>query len=182
MENVFIKLLGDGDDFSGIVVKLGDFGLSTYYDPSQPRMPGYFGTPVMWPPEQTWEGREARPAGDVWATGSIVHELAHGFPPVVSPQLTKSLLKEEARYPVSTWDEGFQKQFYDARSERKPLPINLDTHEDDPRRRRPTPRYSDKLNECMMAALDIGMDKRPTAGELFAMVEQEHAAHVSRKM
>lgn len=175
--------IGEKKDLSNIAIKLGDFGLSAFYDPSQVRMPGWFGTTVVWPPEQTWEGREARPAGDIWATGSVLHELAHGFPPVVNPELTKSLLKDKTGYMYLTWGEGFQKQFWEAKSERKPLPINLDSHQQDSRRRRrPTPKYSDKLNECMMAALHMSMEKRPTAGQLAAMVEEEHAAFLFNNM
>ncbi|KAL5377658.1 hypothetical protein PMIN06_010860 [Paraphaeosphaeria minitans] len=182
VENVFVMSLGEKHDLSEIIIKLGDFGLSAYYDPSQALMPGWFGTTIMWPPEQTWEGREAKPAGDVWATGGVIHELAHGFPPVVNPQLTKLLLKDKTGYMHSTWEQGLRKQFWEAMSERKPLPINADSHEHDSRRRRPTPKYSDELNQCMMAALDMSKEKRPTAGELTAMVEEDHAAFLFRKM
>jgi serine/threonine protein kinase len=163
-------------------VKLGDFGLSTFYDPAKARMAGWFGTALLWPPEQTWEGREARPAGDVWATGCVIHELAHGFPPVVNPQITKALFKDTTGYPWSTWGESLQKQFWHAKSERKPLPINLGSHEYDARRRRPTPIYSDQLNRCMMAALEMSIEKRPTAGKLTEMVEEEHAAFLFHEL
>ncbi|KAF2439833.1 kinase-like protein [Karstenula rhodostoma CBS 690.94] len=182
VENVFVISLGEKQDLSHIIIKLGDFGLAAFYDPSKARMPGWFGTVIAWPPEQTWEGREARPAGDIWATGSVIHELAHGFPPVVNPQLTKALLKDKTGYMYWTWEQSFQTQFWAAKSERKPLPINLDSHEYDPRRRRPTPKYSDKLNGCMMAALDMSMEKRPTAGELTTMIEEEHAAFLCHEM
>jgi hypothetical protein len=145
-------------------------------------MSGWFGTALVWPPEQTWEGREARPAGDVWATRCVIHELAHDFSPVMNPQITKALFKDTTGYPWSTWGESFQKQFWHAKSERKPLPINLGSHEYDIRRRRPTPIYSDKLNGCMMAALEMSTEKRPTAGELTKMVEEEHAAFLFHEL
>ncbi|OAG02482.1 kinase-like protein, partial [Paraphaeosphaeria sporulosa] len=182
LEHVFVMSLGEKQKLSEITIKLGDFGLSAYYDPSQARMPGWFGTPMMWPPEQTWEGREARPAGEVWATGSVIHEISHGFPPVVNPQLTKSLLKDKTGYMHSMWEQELQKRFWEAMSERKPLPINLDSHEHDLRRIRPTPKYSNELNGCMLAALDMSKEKRPTAGELTAMVGEHHAAFLFHKM
>lgn len=39
VENVFISKLSPETDFSDTIVKLGDFGLATFYDPANARMP-----------------------------------------------------------------------------------------------------------------------------------------------
>lgn len=184
IENIFVMSFGHKQDISDIVIKLGDFGLSAYYDPSNARMPGWFGTTLIWPPEQTWEGREARPAGDVWATGCVIHELAHGFPPVVNPAITKVLLRNKTGYMWASWGQSFQDTFWAAKSERKPLPINLEPelHEYDARRKRPTPKYSDKLSLCMMTALLMHIEQRPTAAALKRLVDEEHAAFLYEEL
>lgn len=179
LENIFIHALGEKKDFSNIQIKVGDFGLATFYRPPSSPLPGSWGTTVMWPPEQTWEGREATPAGDIWATGSIIHELAHGFPPVVDSEITKRNMKAEELQSIAHWNRTKQKAYVSAKSQRNPIPINMDPdeQEDDNRRVRATPRYSDALNGCMMAALNMSMVGRATADKLKEMVEEESAAY-----
>ncbi|KAF1978798.1 kinase-like protein [Bimuria novae-zelandiae CBS 107.79] len=131
-ENVFIVSLGQKEDLSSIVIKPGDFGFSAFYDSTNARMPGWAGTTMMWPPEQTWEGHEARPSGDVWAVGCVVHELAHGFPPVVNPDVAEK-----------AW--GME-------------------------------------NRSLMAPLHLRLEKRATAGQLQAKVEEWHAAFLFEEL
>ncbi|KAF2680544.1 kinase-like protein [Lentithecium fluviatile CBS 122367] len=186
LENVLISTLGQKDDFSSLVLKLGDFGLSAFYDPSNARMPGNWGTSVLWPPEQIWEEREATPAGDVWAVGCVMHELAHGFPPVVDPEFTEKLAKKENKAPSlpSHWSSAMRKSFWALKTPRKPLPANLDPGEHgwDIRRNRPTPKYSDALNECMMMALSLQVAQRATAATLKTQIEEEHAAFLFEEL
>ncbi|KAF2636257.1 kinase-like protein [Massarina eburnea CBS 473.64] len=186
MENVFIDALGAKDDCSSVKVKLGDFGLSTFYNPKDPKMPGHWGTTILWPPEQTWEGREATPAGDIWAVGCIIHELAHGFPPVVDPEKTESEYKSDPKggaLPV-WWDEAKKKTFWAANAQRKPFPINLNPtdQEFDGRRNRPTPKYSNELNGCLQMALAMNMENRATAGALKEALEEQEAAYKYEEM
>jgi serine/threonine protein kinase len=183
LENVLITDLGGKDDYSSIRIKLGDFGLSAFYDPKNTRMPGQWGTSVLWPPEQTWVGREATPAGDVWAVGCIIHEMAHNFPPVADPKLHEqhfTALADAAdagRLP-SSWSNSKKQSFWAATTLRQPLPINLEPnqHVYDKRRNRPTPKYSDKLNMCLQMALAMDREMRPTAGVLKQRVEEQEAA------
>ena len=183
VENIFVMSLGGKKDLSDIVVKLGDFGLASYYDPSMAKMPGRLGTALMWPPEQTWENREATPAGDVWAVGSVIHELAHGFPPVVDPELTKKAWSTDVPFGP-TWSKALRESFWDAKSERRPIPINLEksAQESDTRRRRPTPKYSDRLNVSLMAALEVSVEERATACELKNKLAEEHVAFLFDEM
>ncbi|KAF1961020.1 kinase-like protein [Byssothecium circinans] len=180
LENVFISSLGVKDDLSSLKIKLGDFGLSAFYHPNDSKMPGAWGTSILWPPEQTWEGREATPAGDVWAIGCIVHELAHGFPPVVDPELTERFMQKlpDAQTPPASWSPSKKKSYWASITERKPLPINLDwsQHVFDKRRNRPTPKYSDELNACMQMALTMNVKDRPAAGQLKESIEEQEAA------
>ena len=160
------------------MVKLGDFGLSAFYNPEDSQMPGMWGTTILWPPEQTWEGRVATPAGDIWAVGCIVHELAHGFPPVVDPNLTERMLCGKNQ-PLVQWDSRVRKAYWSAKAQRKPVPINVNPKQqefDVRRRRAATPIYSDALNSCMMVALHLNVTKRATAGQLKRKVDEEHAA------
>lgn len=177
-ENILVTHLPSYCEPSSIKIKLGDFGLATYYDYRHARMPAYWGTMDMWPPEQTWEKPDARPAGDIWAIGSIVHELAHGFPPIVDPLVTREIWEREQRPPPT---RGESDGFWFAKSKRWPLPINVDPqeHAEDRRRAPATIKYSDHLNKCMMAALNMSMKKRATAGKLLTMIEQEYGAYTS---
>ncbi|KAJ4299574.1 hypothetical protein N0V90_004820 [Kalmusia sp. IMI 367209] len=184
LENIFIMTLGHKFDYSDIEIKLGDFGLSAFYDPSNAQLPGWWGTTVMWPPEQTWEGGEATPAGDIWAIGCIIHELAHGFPPVVDPDITEKKMREEDPQFVARWGSRLRESFLAAKSPRKPLPINLksDQHAIDARRKRPTPKYSNVLNKCMMSTLNMSMKDRVTAGDLKAKIEEEYATYMFEEL
>ncbi|KAF2251442.1 kinase-like protein [Trematosphaeria pertusa] len=180
VQNIFVADIGKKDNWSDFKVKLGDFGLSAYYDAKNKKMAENTGTTILWPPEQTWEGREATPAGDVWAVGCVIHELAHGFPPVEDPNITESAWRKEKGVPQfpRNWTEDVKKSFWAAKSPRKAIPINLVSFKqaDDARRKRPTPKFSDVLNECMMLALRMNLEERATAGVLKRMVEEEHKA------
>lgn len=172
LENILISSLGVEDDKSDLVVKLGDFGLATRYDPANAKMARPMGTAMMWPPEQTWEGLEATPAGDVWAVGAVLHAMAHYFPPIVEPTAyaekvcrgDRNERKADGKRP-----ERMREVYWDASAPRRPLPINLDPEEyvPDVRRPRPTPRYTGNLNGCLHMALCMNVEARATAGELF---------------
>jgi serine/threonine protein kinase len=186
IENILISTLGTKEDCSSLLIKVADFGLSAFYDPFDAKMQGNWGTTVLWPPEQTWEGREATPAGDVWAVGCVIHELSHGFPPVVDPELTERLAKKqkEVLKLPKNWGANLRTSFWESKTPRKPLPINLneDQHEWDFRRKRPTLRYSDTLNECMMMALTMAVANRATAGTLKRHIEEAHAAFLFEEL
>jgi NIMA (never in mitosis gene a)-related kinase len=180
IENVLIASRGSKDDFSELVIKLCDFGLAAFYDPKNVKMPGHWGTTVCWPPEQTWENREARPEGDVWAVGCVIHELAHGFPPVEDPEIAELVAMSDPTVPKppAHYGTALKRSYWSSKAMRKPLPISLEAHEQewDRRRARPTPRYSNALNDCMMMALSIRVADRATGSTLKAQVEEAHAA------
>jgi len=81
------------------LIKVGDIGFFEFYDPANRKSPGSWGTAVCWPPEQTWGKREATPEGDIWVVGCDIHELAHGFPPVVDPDFAESLAQKDPKVP-----------------------------------------------------------------------------------
>jgi serine/threonine protein kinase len=186
IENVLIASHGSKDDFSELVIKLCDFGLSAFYDPNNAKMPGTWGTTVCWPPEQTWEGREARPAGDVWAVGCVIHELAHGFLPVVDPKITELAATSDpvVPKPPAHFSRALQRSYWSSRAMRKPMPINLEAHEQekDSRRTRPTPEYSNALNDCMMMVLSMRVADRATASTLKARVDEAYAAFMLKRL
>ena len=192
-ENVLVKSLGSKPDWSRIELKLGDFGMATYYDPTNPNPHGYIGTTANWAPEITWETKRLTPASDVWAAASIIHELAHDFGPEVASDLTKDkwfLENDEPPYPNS-WPENTKKSFWLAKAPRRVIPINLDPKEPVPilseygigydrgalhcRKHWPSPKYSDALNDCMMAGLKILPDERSESGKLMRQIESAHA-------
>ena len=70
VENVLVKSLGSKPDWSDIDIKLGDFGVSTYYDPADPNPLRYIGTTSNWSPEISWKTKRLTPASDVWAAAS----------------------------------------------------------------------------------------------------------------
>ncbi|KAF2795868.1 kinase-like protein [Melanomma pulvis-pyrius CBS 109.77] len=182
-ENVLIKTFGAKKDKSSIIIKLADFGLSTFYDPKTSRMPEAWGTTMAWPPEQTWENREATPAGDIWAIGCIVHELAHGFLPLLNWRTFAKAWLTENTIPKD-WSQGKKMSFYKAKTPRIVLPINVEPAKQskDTRRTRPCPKYSDGLNECMMLALEMNMTERATAGSLNSQVEEAHASFLFEEL
>ena len=175
-QNILISTLGKKEDHSGIVIKLADFRLSALYNPASSRMPGFWGTTIFWPPEQTWEGRESTPAGDVWAVGSVIHELAHGFPPILSLGVFSEAWLKENRIPEG-WNETKIMSFFGAGTPRKVLPIDIELgcQEMDARHKRPCPTYSYSLNGCMMAALAMDIENRATAGSLQRKIEEAYA-------
>ncbi|KAF2715442.1 kinase-like protein [Pleomassaria siparia CBS 279.74] len=181
--NILISTLGNKEDLSSIVIKLSDFGLAALYNPATARMADDLGTTATWPPEQTWENREATPAGDVWAVGSVIHELAHGFPPYTSWEAVSRQYLAEEKFP---WGWGMLKQmsFFIAKAPRKAMPINVDITKQppDPRRRRPCPKYTDGLNHCMMKALKMKMMERATAGSLRRSIEEGYAGFMFEEL
>ncbi|CAO2652122.1 Nn.00g004050.m01.CDS01 [Neocucurbitaria sp. VM-36] len=192
MENVLVKSLGSKDDWSTIDLKLGDFGMAEYYDPANPNPLGHIGTTHNWPPEVTWETKKLSPASDMWGIAAILHELAHCFGPVVSPEITKKKWLAEnvgAPYP-EYWPKLLKINYWGAKSPRRVVPINLslaaplpaeacldepDEHVEMLRKHRPSPKYSDALNDCMMMALKFDPQERAGAGELLSQIEEVHA-------
>ncbi|EFQ94066.1 hypothetical protein CFE70_002633 [Pyrenophora teres f. teres 0-1] len=193
VENVFVKRLGSKYDFSEIELKIGDFGMSTYYDTANPNPHGYIGTSSNWSPEVTWETKHFTPASDVWAAASIIHGLAHNFGPKVASELTKKkwfLQNDEPPFPA-TWSANLQVSYWSSQAPRRVVPINLDPKEPVPilsdygvgydayalsiRQHWPSPKYSDALNDCMMAGLKISPDERTESGKLLRKIEAAHA-------
>jgi NIMA (never in mitosis gene a)-related kinase len=181
VENIFIKTLGNQPDWSSLVIKLGDFGHATVYNDDNLEMPIGIGTPDVWPPEITMTERPYGPAADVWAAGCVIHELAHGFPPVDSVKATGDYIVRERRdllpWNWAGWSQDRRNWFLKIMSLRRPLPINVDPDDqaEDPRTHRPCPKYSDALSACMMMALRLNREERARAGALKDEVEAGYA-------
>ena len=188
-ENILVKSLGAKDDWSDIDLKLGDFGMAGYHDPANPNPHGYIATTHYWPPEVKWETKYLTPASDIWGIAAIMHELAHNFGPLVSPDVTQArwfLHNKHAPYSES-WPETLRKSYWASQTPRRVVPINLEVDAvvpslSDPdlgydrqaialRKCRPSPRYSDTLNECMMAGLAMSVKERVGAEELLRLIE-----------
>ena len=194
IENFMITSLGHKEDWSGLVLKLGDFGMAGYYDPADPNPLGYVGTTHFWPPEVTLETKRLTPASDVWGVAAIIHELAHNFGPLVNPALMEEnwfLNNDQAPYP-DDWPEHIRSNYWAAKAPRRVVPINLDPGAavaslSDPelggedkralanRAYRPSPRYSDALNHCMMAGLAMSPDARLESWRLLRLIEDKYA-------
>ncbi|KAF2660369.1 kinase-like protein [Lophiostoma macrostomum CBS 122681] len=193
LENIFVKKLGAAPDWSSIEVKFGDFGLAAFWSEGMrerdKEMPRHLGTPDFWPPEMTWEDRRYGPEADVWAVGGVLHELAHGFPPIVDPRVTRrevwsKCVDEKARKKLLPKDwkcmgKDMQEWYWAVRTPRKVWPVNVEEQrqERDARRKRPCPRYGDRFNECLMMALKLEKEERASAGELQSKIEEEYAAY-----
>ncbi|RMZ66399.1 G2-specific kinase nima [Pyrenophora seminiperda CCB06] len=184
MENVLVKSVGLKPDWSDLELKLGDFGMVEYYNPHQPNPLGYVGTTSSWSPEITWSTKRFTPASDVWAAASIIHELAHDFGPIVSSNIIRKkwyLENKDSPFP-STWPKSLKLSYWVAIAPRRVIPINLDPEEPIPilsdynigyderalryRKQKPSPKYSDALNDCLMAGLKISPDERSGSGKL----------------
>ncbi|KAF2631665.1 kinase-like protein [Macroventuria anomochaeta] len=174
LENILIKSLGTNSTYSSIVIKLADFGLAGYYDP-RATGPNHLGTPAYWAPELDWERLLYTPANDVWAIGAVMHHLAHGFLPIEDPWTTiKRWEKWNAGQPYpSNWPIKNEESWWCAYAKREVVPINLEpgSHTEDWRRKRPTPKYSNALNDCLSLALKIHAYDRPEAGKLARHIE-----------
>jgi serine/threonine protein kinase len=184
-QNILISSLGPKVDHSSLIIKLADFGLSTFSEDNKSKMSNVWGTTYMWPPEQTWENRIATTAGDIWAIGHVMHELAHGFPPILDWRVfAEAWGKKEGNTIPKDWNELKIKSFCCAKTTRRVLPINVETEEQqgDARRKRACPKYSDELNECLMAALKIKLTDRATAGSLRRKIEEAHAAFLFEEL
>jgi NIMA (never in mitosis gene a)-related kinase len=74
--------------------------------------------------------------------------------------------------------KDMQEWYWAVRTPRKVWPVNVEEsrQERDARRKRPCPRYGDRFNECLMMALRLEKDSRPTAGELKSKIEEDYAA------
>ncbi|ORY17325.1 kinase-like domain-containing protein [Clohesyomyces aquaticus] len=180
MENILVETLGHNPDLSSIKIKLADFGLADSYDPRRPsRMRDFWGTPLYWPPEQTFCDPISTPEGDVWAIGAIVHRLAHSFPPTTSHFITKQnfLAKHSApRYPSYT--DSMMEFYWEATTPRQVYPVNLEQQQqllEGTRRLRWTPRYTDRLNNHLMLSLQMQQAARAPAGLLHRRVEEGRA-------
>ncbi|EUC36402.1 hypothetical protein COCCADRAFT_88369 [Bipolaris zeicola 26-R-13] len=191
-ENVLVKSLGSAPDWSTVDLKLADFGMAGYHNPAHPNPSGYIGTTYYWPPEVTWETKQLSPASDVWGIAAIMHELAHNFPPIVDPAVVEAQWFETHTEPPfpPTYSDSQKRNYWAAKAPRRVIPINLDTDADIPsfrdpelggkdktalwfRRRRPSPKYSDRLNGCVMKGLET-VEQRPSAGVLLGVVEKEY--------
>ncbi|KAF1835607.1 kinase-like protein [Decorospora gaudefroyi] len=200
LENVLVKRVGSGDNEADIEVKLTDFGMADYYDPSNPNPDRLLGTAINWSPEVTWESRRHTPAGDVWSAGSIIHELAHSFKPTVDPMLTRKKWfssKNPAPYPEN-WPESSKHSYWASKSPRRVVPINLEPKQSlailsDPdfgndedvmnlQKTRPCHKYSDELNECMCAGLTMSPDDRPNSGKLLRRIEEANVYFYFRNL
>ncbi|KAF2807248.1 kinase-like protein [Mytilinidion resinicola] len=143
-----------------IDVKLADFGLSAFYDPSDCWFEA--GTAEYQPPEQTLWAPYARPAGDVWAVGSSIHHLLHRKFTIEDPAEFASKWKQD--YP--TEDENMRDHRFFVRAvPRRVFPIN-----------KPLPwggyqGYSDRLNSVFLSALAFDPTERPPAVELLRYIE-----------
>ncbi|KAA8624987.1 SPS1 Serine threonine protein kinase [Pyrenophora tritici-repentis] len=193
VENVFVKRLGTIPDWSEIKLKIGDFGMSTYYDPANLNPHSYIGTSTNWSPEISWETKRFTPASDVWAAASIIHGLAHNFGPKVASELIKKkwfLQNDELPFPA-TWPPNLQISYWSSQAPHRVIPINVDPKEPVPvlsdygvgydiralsaREHWPSPKYSDALNDCMMAGLKISPDERAESGKLLFQIETAQA-------
>ncbi|PVI05473.1 kinase-like protein [Periconia macrospinosa] len=178
LENILISDLGTKPDFSDIKIKLCDFGLSAFYNPEACTLPSLWGTCIYWPPEQTWEERLATPAGDVWAIGCVIHEFAHNFLPVEDPVWYRETMMQVLDVEgIERKLKGAASLYWNANAPRHPLPINVEPqhHAPDRRRLRPAPKYSDRLNKCMLMALEMDVKNRATAAALLREVEENEA-------
>jgi serine/threonine protein kinase len=178
-ENVLIQTTGLKQDWSDIVLKIADFGLSSYYDPVNAELPRGMGTTFAWAPEVTWTAAIMTPAADVWSLGGIIHTLVHGFGPLQCPDLTKFEWYQNnvgEPYP-QFWSEPVKQSFWGAVAPRKVVPINIEPymHELDGRRKRLSPKYSDGLNECMIMALKMDPQERASAARLLGQIGQAHS-------
>jgi serine/threonine protein kinase len=183
-ENVLVQTTGLKHDWSDIVLKLADFGLSSYYDPVNAELPRGMGTTFTWAPEVTWTEAIMTPAADVWSLGGIIHSLVHGFGPLACPEMTKFDWYQDnigEPYP-EFWSEPVKQSFWGAMAPRKVVPINIESymHELDGRRRRLSPKYSDELNECLMMALKMDPQERASAARLLEHIQQAHSGFLFR--
>ncbi|KAF9696442.1 hypothetical protein EKO04_005552 [Ascochyta lentis] len=177
LENVLVTNPGSRADFSDINIKLSDFGMAAYYDPDAARDECFAGTPAYWAPELTWDKRLYTPASDVWAVGAAMHFLAHGFAPTQCPLSAKKQWVEENAGKRPPYRRGLstaaQASWWAGQVAREVVPINLAIGEQkhDNRRTRPTPRYSNALNDYFGMALKMEADERPEAGKLAQYLE-----------
>ncbi|KAF2868237.1 kinase-like domain-containing protein [Massariosphaeria phaeospora] len=178
LDNILVAALGPAPDLSSVTIKLGDFGLAAFYDgdadvDEASLMPPGWGTPSQWPPEQTLAARAATLAGDVWAVGSVVHDLAHGFPPIVDPAVTRQAWgaahcgdkgDEDEEEPISgysAWSEARKQYYWAAVTPRRVLRIDGVA--------------SSGLDACVRMALRGGRRERVEAGGLKRVVEEAYA-------
>ncbi|KAF2003971.1 kinase-like protein, partial [Amniculicola lignicola CBS 123094] len=176
--NILIARLDLDKPWAEVRIKLADFGFASFYQTPDDQFDGRrVGSPTRWPPEQTWENANATLAGDVWAAGSVVYELAHGFEAIVDPQVyEQTFFARGGREKLARIAPPHHGSYMCANVPRQSIAVNLEEHEQplDSRRLRPTMRYSDGLNGCLMAALEWVQPERPTAGRLLWYVEDAH--------
>jgi serine/threonine protein kinase len=187
-ENVLVKNLGSKPDWSGIEVKLADFGFAGYFNPKDPNPHRYIGTTHYWPPEVTWETKRLGPASDVWGVAAIIHEIAHSFGPLIDARVVENrwfLDNDRAPY-LESWPKDHKSNYWSSKAPRRPIPINIepsapvaaladDKYAIATRKRWPSPKYSDALSDCMMAGLAMSPDDRPESGLLLRQIETAHA-------
>ncbi|KAF2727503.1 kinase-like protein [Polyplosphaeria fusca] len=185
-ENIFVKASGVKEDNSDLVIKLGDFGLSAFFDPEHPMMIPSRGAPDYWPPESTFEEPMGTPEGDVWAIGAVIHKLANGFEPAEEAMNYREKYLEENPNPRDTSEMTDLEYFYwQSKAPRKVRSINIPGNEQDRApgmRARWTPIYSDGLDRCMKLALTWDPEKRATAVELMEEIEEEEAAFLHNEL
>ncbi|KAF2807381.1 kinase-like protein [Mytilinidion resinicola] len=110
LENVLVSKLDEGAEGSLrdiVEIKLTDFDLAKRYNKKDCTVQRGAGSPVCWPPEQTLQKRQAKPRGDVWAVGAVIHALVHCTYPLKDVvEYNEQFLRNYAgRYPAEIGEE-----------------------------------------------------------------------------
>ncbi|KAI8931418.1 hypothetical protein NX059_011747 [Plenodomus lindquistii] len=143
-----------------------------------------------------WNIHCASPA-DVWRVRVIIHDLAHCFNPIVSPQYIRKLWLKSGKAKPYKHDSSKAHKWnhWGARVSQRVLPINLEPDaplpkstgflgtSDDPdaayiRKHRPSTKHPDLLNHCMMLALNMDPEDRVSAGVLWTTVLEMHSHYL----
>lgn len=177
--NVLIESLGTKDDFSSISIRLADFGLAIFHNPNDTHQ-SIFGSSVYFPPEMDWQEPQYTPALDIWGMGAVMHFLAHGYPPLEDPEKAGKRVAEDNASLSGADRENFlsrgysESDWHKMNAQRVVVPVNLeqDNQTTDSRRKRPTPRYSDVLDECLSMALTMDAQARPDASVIAKKVRK----------
>lgn len=177
--NVLIKNLGTRGDFSSISIRLADFGFARFYNPKDTHQ-SLFGSSAYFPPEMDWQEPKYTPALDIWGMGAVMHFLAHGYPPLEDPEIAAKRETggnsgasgvDKANFLSRGYSES---DWHNLNTQRVVVPINLeqDDQTTDSRTKRPSPRYSDTLNECFSMPLTMDAKTRPDASVIAKKVKK----------
>ena len=88
-------------------VKIADFGLSTSWSDSKPKLRKRCGTPIYVAPEVLPSDCEYDNKVDVWSAGVILYMLLSGCPPFWGesvPELLRSIMKHDLRFSDPVWE------------------------------------------------------------------------------